>query len=99
MTTVSFAFRPATVRGVCAHDCANGAALRLAACTEALLVVLAVADAASRSTAAAAPASSQRRLCIDSLQLFAPGARPVRRRLLSSTPRQGRPVTCRTTAP
>src|SRR6266404_511455 len=67
---VSFALRAATVRGVLANAGANGIAAgvpRAALAVPATLVV-AVADAAITSTAAAAPTRSQRRLCISSLR-------------------------------
>ena len=62
-TRMSFALRPAGVRGTCAHDWANGAAEsaaeRLAADG------LPVAAAASASRLSAAPAAIMRRLAID----------------------------------
>ena len=62
------AFRAAADVGTWAHDWANGAAAGVAPEAVRALpacLVVAVADAAIRSTAAAAPARSQRRLCID----------------------------------
>src|SRR5436309_2236116 len=60
-TTVSLALRPPTVRGVVAHDWANGAADSRA---ELETLVVAVAVAAAHTVTRAAAASSQRRLCI-----------------------------------
>src|SRR5258707_8981831 len=75
-TTTFAAFRAADVCGTCAHDSANGAAASVAPEALAACLVVAVADAATRSTAAAAPARSQRRLCIDvSLRLIGAGSR------------------------
>ena len=59
------AFRPAVVAGTFAQDWANGAAAGVPPALRALPELVAVADAAKRSTVAAAPARSQRRLCID----------------------------------
>src|SRR4051812_44301 len=61
-TTTSLALRAASVRGTLAHDCANGAADRVA-----LLETLvdAVAVAATATTASTTPARSHRRLCIE----------------------------------
>src|SRR6185437_17157855 len=71
-TSTLFALRAAGVRGTFAHDWAKGAAASLA--EPALLVdALAVAPATSRT--AAAPARSQRRLCIDSLRFVCAGSR------------------------
>src|SRR5205807_5803732 len=66
-TTTFAALRPAVVLGTCAHAWANGAAAGVPSATaaEPATLVFAVADAASKSTAAAAPTRSQRRLCID----------------------------------
>src|SRR5438128_353685 len=67
-TTTFAAFRAAEDVGTSAHDWANGAAAGVAPEAVRALpacLVVAVADAAIRSTAAAAPARSQRRLCID----------------------------------
>src|SRR5437764_15325086 len=85
-TRTSFALRAAGVRGTLAHDAANGAAAGVASAAraDAVLLVDAVAVAATSRMASADPARSHRRLCIDSLRFYAPGARPVRRRLLSS---------------
>src|SRR3954452_24052033 len=99
-TRTSLAFRAAVVRGVCAHDAANGAAAGVASAAraDAVLVVVAVAVAATSRMARADPARSHRRLCIDSLRFYAPGARPVRRRLLSSHAHRGVPLRRETTA-
>src|SRR5579859_1160026 len=88
-TTTFAALRPAVVVGTFAQDWANGAAAGVPPDAGELPELVAVADAAKRSTAAAAPARSQRRLCID----FPPFVRrrePVhlRRRLLAPTPRR-----------
>ena len=64
-TTTFAALRPAVVLGTCAHACANGAAAGVPSDTRAALV-FAVADDATTKRAAAAPASSKRRLCINS---------------------------------
>src|SRR5579864_4904675 len=97
-TTTFAAWRPAVVLGTCAHAWANGAAAGVPSATAAVpaTLVFAVADAARRSTAAAAPTRSQRRLCIDfpSVWFGAGSWFSGRRRLLRShTPSQGRPVT------
>src|SRR3954462_9670652 len=73
-TRTDLALRPAVVRGSFAHAWANGAAEDSAPLAEPATLVVAVADAATNKMAAAAPARSQRRLCIDSLRLSAPGA-------------------------
>src|SRR3954449_1708137 len=87
-TRTSFALRPAVVLGTLAHASAKGAAAGVAseATADPATLVVAVADAATRSTASAAPARSQRRLCIDSLRLIALGALPKRQRLLAPPP-------------
>src|ERR1700760_787201 len=96
-TTTFAALRPAVVLGTCAHAWANGAAAGVPSATaaEPATLVFAVADAAKRSTAAAAPTRSQRRLCIDFPPFgSAPGAgSPVGGACSAPTPRQGRPVT------
>src|SRR5258708_8418950 len=58
-TTTFAAFRPADVCGTCAHDSANGAAASVAPEALAACLVVAGADAATRSTAAAAAARAQ----------------------------------------
>ncbi len=66
-TTTFAALRPAVVLGTCAHAWANGAAAGVPSATAAVpaTLVFAVADAARRSTAAAAPTRSQRRVCMN----------------------------------
>ena len=73
---VSLALRPATVRGVWANAWANGIAAGVPRATLAdpETLVVAVADAVSTSTAVAAPARSQSRLCIKSLRLKCAGS-------------------------
>src|SRR5436190_16581309 len=71
-TSTLFALRPAGVRGTFAHEWANGAAASFGAVAT-LVDALAVAPATSRATAA--PARSQRRLCIDSLRFMCAGSR------------------------
>ena len=71
---MSFALRPAGVLGTLAHDWAKGAAANEAPCALPASLVVAVADVATARMVSAAAAMSQRRLCIDSLRLIAPGA-------------------------
>src|SRR5689334_9331332 len=71
-TRTLFALRAAGVRGTFAQAWANGAAASLA---EPATLVDAVADAPATSRTAAAPARSQRRLCIDSLRFVCAGSR------------------------
>ena len=62
------ALRAAVVRGTSAHYCANGADADSAPFAEPATLVVAVADADTITTIApTAHATSQRRLCIDSL--------------------------------
>src|SRR5579862_46268 len=89
-TSVVLAFRPAGVRGTCAHACEKGAAASVAPL---LVWVVAEADATTTKSAAAAPTTSQKRLCIDFPPFRRAGSRSSgRRRLLAPTP-QGRSVT------
>src|SRR2546422_6599592 len=71
-TSTLFALRAAGVRGTFAQDWANGAAASLA---ELATLVDALAEAPATSRTAAAPARSQRRLCIDSLRFVCAGSR------------------------
>src|SRR6266516_1963345 len=75
-TRTSFALRAAVVLGTLAHAWAKGAAAGVAsaACAEPATLVVAVADAATMSTASAIPARSHRRLCIDSLRFDCAGS-------------------------
>src|SRR6476469_8301188 len=86
-TSTLLALRAAGERGTFAHAWANGAAASFAELALPATLVVAVAVAATRSTAAAAPTRSQRRLCIESLRLVCAGSRyEIRRRLLAPTP-------------
>jgi hypothetical protein len=75
-TSVDFAFRPAAVRGTCAHDCENGAAADSAPRAVDDRVLVAVADVATSKSVATAPARSQSFLCIDLLRLGGPRVIP-----------------------
>src|SRR6476646_9598637 len=66
-TSTLLALRAAGERGTFAHAWANGAAASFAELALPATLVVAVAVAATRSTAAAAPTRSQRRLCFDAL--------------------------------
>src|SRR5581483_1043419 len=68
-TTTFAASRPAVVLGTFAHAWLNGAAADSAPFAEVVRCVVAVAVAATKSTAAAAPAMSITLLCIDSLRI------------------------------
>src|SRR4051794_28069534 len=75
-TRMLFALRAAVVLGTLAHDWAKGVAAGVAPARWALpaTLVVAVAVVATARMVSAAAAMSQRRLCIDSLRLSAPGA-------------------------
>src|SRR5579864_5340158 len=89
-TRTDLAALPAGVLGTFAQDSANGAAFRAAVRCAAVLAV-AVADAASATTALPTRASAQKRLCIDSLRLVCAGSRWTAAPALSHA-RWGRPA-------
>src|SRR5271169_4224112 len=92
-TSTLFALRAAGVLGTFAQLWANGAAASAELLALPATLVVAVADAASSRTAAAAPARSQRRLCIESLRLICAGSLSFGGACSLPRPRKGAPVT------